>query len=339
MTVNTSGSDNASYTVTAIDGDTGVESLPGIDGFGWEIAGASQTNPVTITTNLLTEFEEGQEIYIDNVSGMTELNKRRFIVTNNVGLSFDLKDVDGTEYGAFTSATYPAMWRTNAVATSVNLSDIDTTLSWDAVPGAIRYTIYREVNGLFSYIGSTTKTTFSDDNIDPDVTQTPPIAKNPFLGEGNYPGAVGFHQQRRLFGGSLNEPNTWRASKIGDYSNFATSFPIKDDDAIEFTLADGKINQIKHFLPTKDLALFTTGQEWSVSSGGEVAFSPLTAKAEPETNWGCADHRPFMVGKSIVFVQEDNRTVRSFGFAQEVDGFKSNELSLFSDHIFQSLVS
>lgn len=334
-TVTASGSDSAAYTVTAIDDTTGVESLAGLGSIGYQIVGATRANPIQIETGNLTGYPEGQEVFITGVEGMTELNDRRFFVQNVNGLTFELRDEDGTDYGTFTGASVQSIFTTDYTVDSMDGTATANLISWSSVEGAARYSIYKGTNGIFGYIGSTTNLTFFDNNFAPDLTQTPPVSRNPFLKEGDRPGAVGFHQQRRLLGGSKNRPNTWLASKVGDYINYGISFPVKDDDAIDFTLDSGSINQIKHFLSAKDLALFTTGQEWSVSSGGEVAFSPLSADATPETNWGVADHRPFMVGKTMVFVQEDNRTVRSFGYDYNVAGYKSTELSLFAEHIFQ----
>lgn len=67
------------------------------------------------------------------------------------------------------------------------------TISWNAAPGAVSYNIYKtnvQYLGVVppgmiqGYIGSATGTSFVDDNIAPDYSQTPPIARNPFLGRG-----------------------------------------------------------------------------------------------------------------------------------------------------------
>jgi hypothetical protein len=66
-------------------------------------------------------------------------------------------------------------------------------IGWTGVPGAVGYNIYKSnvsyvsvvVPGVtFGFIGSTTGLAFSDSNISPDFTQTPPVAKNPFIGSG-----------------------------------------------------------------------------------------------------------------------------------------------------------
>lgn len=54
------------------------------------------------------------------------------------------------------------------------------TVSWTAVSGASGYNVYKQVNGVDAYAGTTSDTSFVDDNIDPDLTTCIPIYKNPF---------------------------------------------------------------------------------------------------------------------------------------------------------------
>ena len=60
----------------------------------------------------------------------------------------------------------------------LNNSGVD--ISWDAVPGATRYRVYRSYQGLYCYIGETEDTSFVDDNYKPDAGVTPPRHDDPF---------------------------------------------------------------------------------------------------------------------------------------------------------------
>lgn len=66
-------------------------------------------------------------------------------------------------------------------------------ISWNDMPGAVGYNIYKtnvSYNGpvpsgqLYGFIGTVTTNGFVDDNIAPDFSQTPPVARNPFEGSG-----------------------------------------------------------------------------------------------------------------------------------------------------------
>lgn len=54
------------------------------------------------------------------------------------------------------------------------------TVTWGPVEGAGLYRIYRNVGGVWAYIGQTEATTIRDENISPDASITPPLYDDPF---------------------------------------------------------------------------------------------------------------------------------------------------------------
>lgn len=56
------------------------------------------------------------------------------------------------------------------------------TITWTQAVDALRYNVYKQSNGLWGYVGQASGGTFVDDNITPDISQTPPIDNNPFYG-------------------------------------------------------------------------------------------------------------------------------------------------------------
>lgn len=327
-TANTTGSVTVRYRVTAVKKETGEESLPGIAA-GKTITGITKANPAVVTSTG-HGLSNGDEVYL-SVAGMTELNGRRFIIESVSANTFALAGEDSTSYTTFTSGTaYPTFSRiTNGAATANN------TISWTASDEAQKYVIYKESNGIFGLIGESETTSFTDNNIQADTSVSHPRARNPFLGAGNYPGCTGYYEQRRVFGGSLNNPDTSYYSKVGFHSNFTVSSPIQDDDAITARLNSGQVNEIRHFVPLNDLLLFTSGNEWQINSGPESAFSPSTIKHKPQTNWGCAHLAPIVVGGTVLFVQDNNIQVRSFGYSLQIDGYSSTDLTLLASHLFK----
>lgn len=69
------------------------------------ITGATATNPVVLTVANLDSLQDGDEVYVSGVGGMTQLNGRWFILDNpNFGAgTVELKGVNGTGYSAYTS--------------------------------------------------------------------------------------------------------------------------------------------------------------------------------------------------------------------------------------------
>lgn len=72
------------------------------------ITGATQADPVVITTSAAHGYSNDDEVFITGVAGMTEINDRWFVVNNVTATTFELRtihgtDVDGTGYTAYTS--------------------------------------------------------------------------------------------------------------------------------------------------------------------------------------------------------------------------------------------
>lgn len=95
-------------------------------------------------------------------------------------------DANGQESGAGTPATLSSLLDLRTTAGS-------NTITWNAVPGAIGYNIYKAeiryggavpAGATHGYIGFATGTTFIDSNIAPDFSITPAIVQNPFQGAG-----------------------------------------------------------------------------------------------------------------------------------------------------------
>lgn len=65
------------------------------------ITGATRANPVVITS-AAHGFVNGQRVYINGVSGMTQINNRSFVVAGRTANTFQLSGINGTSYSTFT---------------------------------------------------------------------------------------------------------------------------------------------------------------------------------------------------------------------------------------------
>lgn len=210
------------------------------------------------------------------------------------------------------------------------------TITWAAVARATYYIIYKDNAGagIYGFIGRATGTTFTDQNITAVKTDTPPNGKDPFVGAGNYPGAVGYYQQRLVFAGSNLSPQTVWMSKTGLFKNFGYSIPNKDDDAITFTIASKEVNRMRHLLGLRKLLGLTSGGEWTFT-GADTGLTAKTIQASQEGYDGSAIVPPVVVGNSAVYVQARGNRVSSFGYSINDDGFAAADLTLFSAHLFR----
>jgi len=152
-----------------------------------------------------------------------------------------------------------------------------------------------------------------------------------------YPSCVAFYPGDRLvFACSSYEPQTLWLSKVGDYNNFGTSVPVKDDDAITRTLASRQVSKILAIIPLNDLVVFTSTAEWKISASGQNAvLTPDKFNAQVQGYRGSAAVDPVIIGNRVIFVQEKGATVRDLGYDISVDGFTGADLSVLSRHLFQ----
>lgn len=208
------------------------------------------------------------------------------------------------------------------------------TISWNAVQGATEYNVYRAVNGVFAYIGVAEGTSFVDDNIEPDMTATAPMHKNPFANN-NYPSCSAYFQQRKIYGNSEKNPQTLWTSKTSAQSNFSVSRPLVATDAITLNMDDREVNEIRHFVPMKDLIVFTSNSEWKVNgTDGIFQANPMPA-AVVQSHYGSSHVEPIVSGSMVLFVQAGGSVIRDLGFDALTEGYDGDELSLFSSHLFE----
>jgi hypothetical protein len=222
---------------------------------------------------------------------------------------------------------------TNTLSTNGNKN----TVAWTAVAGAQRYSIYKLRNGLYGYIGQTANTSFDDDNIAADVLRTPPdpSTANPFPGAGDYPSAVGYFEQRRIFGGTNNRPQNGWVSRPGTESNMTSSLPTQDDDAITFRIVSGQQDRIQHIVALADLMYLTAGAEWRLQTRNGDALTPSSFAVRPQSYVGCSSVRPVVTSKSCLFVQGRGSHVRELSYAWETNAYAAEDISIMAPHLFR----
>lgn len=324
------------YKVTANNADTFEESLAGLSGTTIAITAATQANPVVVTTGAAHGLQYGDEILIENVVGMTELNDRRFLVldaptTTTIELmSVSRAPIDSTGYTAYTSG---GTVRPAFIEVDTHVAPWDLEVSWNAAAGADSYNIYREEQGLYSFIGRTDRLEFQDNFIDADVSDTAPVAANPFEeGSGFWPSTTGFFQQRQIYANSDTFPNRFWMTQTGVFYNFATSSPLRDDDAIIATLAARRINEIRHVIPLSDLVILTSGAEFRIKGAGDNAFTPSTINIKPQSYYGSTALRPIVAGDVALYLSPGN-FVRELAYEFAADKFTGRDITVLARHL------
>ena len=339
-----------------------------VRGIGVNISSITQANPAVVTVVAAHQFQLGDPINISGVAGMTQING--WFTVSDITPSTELKlhvydtgvDVDSTAFTAYVSGgTVQYGNQTNdlinyykltsiatngfdesvasvagSVANNLSVSGASNNLSWVAVPGALRYNVYKQQSGLYGYIGQTEGTTFNDNNIAPDMGITPPIVDPVFASAGNYPQSVSYFEQRRVFAGTTNEPQSMWMTRSGTESDMSYSLPVKDDDRINFRVAAREANTIRHVIPLTQLILLTSAAEWRVSPVNSDAITPTTVSVRPQSYVGASNVQPEIINNSMVYCAARGGHVRELGYSWQSNGFITGDLSIRAAHLFDN---
>ena len=211
------------------------------------------------------------------------------------------------------------------------------TISWAAVANAQSYNVYKQLNGLWGFIGNTQSLNFSDNNIAPDMSIVPGTPDPVFSSAGNYPSAVAYFQQRKSFAGTLNAPQNCWMSNSGTESMFSYSLPSLDTDRIAFRVAALKADLIQHLVPMLQLILLTSESEFALTPGGSNAVTPSTVSVSPQSYIGASSVQPTIINTTMVYAAARGGHVRELGYAWTVNGYTTGDLSLRAAHLFDNL--
>ena len=179
--------------------------------------------------------------------------------------------------------------------------------------------------------------TFDDEYISPDMSQTPVDPTFPFSGEGDYPSCVGIHQQRLVFASSRNDPATIWFSATGDLYDFSPHKSIREDDPMTVSLAATELPDVNHMVVSRDVIALAAGGEWKVSpvSGNTLTFKTVSATLQSR----CGSSRrlkPLLVGDEIVFADGSEMGLLATKYNYASDGYESTDLTVVSSNLFRS---
>jgi hypothetical protein len=327
-----SGSPANAYVVSAIDQTTYEESLPS----------ASLTAPGVATgTSPNTIYFQGAStdiLYnIYKINDSAGSNSYGFIGSSNptaVGFVFTLSSAQSVTAGAVYSYGGNDYTAVQTVTSSTTI-----WMSGTVQPGT---------SGTLTKVSGTGPTTmaftsnkpvisFIDIGADPDLTEPPQTARDPFeTSIGGNPGCVAYIQQRLTYGNLVNFPERVEMSQTGKYLNFNVSIPSVQSDGVEFDMVGSQINPIKHILDIGGMIILTEKGEWAVNNQGQGAITPSNIYLQQQTAYGCTDLKPIVIGQTAIYVQARGNVVRDLAFMWQTQGYIGNDLTIFSSHLFEN---
>lgn len=215
------------------------------------------------------------------------------------------------------------------------------TIGWDPVVGAFGYNIYRNVNGVWAFVGFTRETSFIDSGLDPDLTESIPDARLELVngGQPTFPGAITYFQQRLMLANLPNNPEAVFGSRTGAFKNFTRKTPITSDESLFFRMAGRKVNTVRHLLDLGSLIVFTNAGEWIVQGDAAGILRPGEINPKQYSYNGSNHLSPIVINSNALYVQAEGSIVRDLGFdigSGGADGFRDGDLTAFSGHLFEN---
>lgn len=348
-TVTTSSNPTAySYVVTAVDFDTGEESI------------ASDVTSTTESVDI-SRLAGSLEISWNEVSGAGSYNIYRGpvgygrtiplvgslygYVGSAFGLDFydnnivpDMSKVPPLALNPFAPGQIIGVTITNPGSgyTSPPTASISSATGSGAVLRVVGTTSVRAViveNGGEGYTGADT-ITFSSS---PGVTATGTLNLGPSTG--TYPTTVAYFQQRRVYASTTNNPDTYFMSRIGVYNNMDRGLIPAGDDALIGTPWGQQVNGIQALVPMPGgLVVLTGSSAWQVNGGGPaVPITPTSQVAQPQAFNGCHDKiPPIVINYDILYVQAKGTIVRDLEYDFYTNIYTGTDLSALSSHLFEN---
>lgn len=310
-----------------------------VDGSGWTPYAAGGTAQLALPLAVVTATPHGMsaddEIAFSGVEApFTALNSGYYTVTVTGPSAFTIND----NYGATTQSDNPAA--AEAVRTSIYLPSITfpssvapVTLQWDVVIGALEYNVYRSINGVYAYVGTSGTEAFEDLGYDSDPFDTPPIDRDVFAEPGKYPAAVGLFQQRLLLGGSTDDSERIDAGRTGLFFNFTKSNPVQADDSFSWVMRSNQVQGIRHILEMSRCLIFTQSSIFTLEGNEAGALVPTAINPRKRAEHGVGDVAPIPVGNAVIYVQAFGKIVREI-LPGSGDDFNSKDLTVYSRHLF-----
>ena len=150
-----------------------------------------------------------------------------------------------------------------------------------------------------------------------------------------HPSCVSFFEQRLVFAGTTNEPQTLYFSKSGDYENMTTG--TNADDAMVYTIASNQVNRIRYLKAQRTLIVGTTGGEFTVSADGtDAAITPSNIVIKKQSSYGTANVDAIPAGNAVLFLQKAKRKIRELSYNFDTDGYVAPDLTILNDIVTKS---
>ena len=151
---------------------------------------------------------------------------------------------------------------------------------------------------------------------------------------GDYPAAVGYFEQRRIFAGSNLRPQQIWMTATGTESNMTYHLPLQDTDRVSFAVAARDLNQIQHIVALQQLIALTSAAEWRVSPLNSDAITPSSISVRPQSYIGASTVQPQIINTNLLYAAARGGHVRELSYDYTAGGYITGDISIRAPHLF-----
>lgn len=196
---------------------------------------------------------------------------------------------------------------------------------------AINYTIANKTATTFELVGidSTAYGTFATEAGEGTVQK---ITRTD-----NRPSTCAYYQQRLTLANTNNDTEGAWTSKTALRKNFSKSTPLEDTDPVTFSLLGRQVNEINHLMDLGKLLMFTESGEWVIDGDASGVLTPTGINPRQHTaNGSSSAVAPVVVNDSALYVQSMGSVIRDASFDISSEGYRGSEVTIFSSHLFDN---
>jgi hypothetical protein len=223
----------------------------------------------------------------------------------------------------------------------------------------LAFRLYRGRGDVFGWIGDTRTHEFVDQGDEPDYTIQPPLGTDPFrriiggLAFIERPLAIGFFQQRRVFGGgsiitaptliggvpvggdNIGRVDTLFFSATNDFYNFDQRLALHvAGEPLIFQLAARRREFIRHLVPLERLVVLTNCSCWTIGgqTGSPLDFDSVDARVCDDVGSGYV--QPLIVDGAVLFVRTKGTGARVLVPGSADAPYRGLDVSENARHLF-----
>jgi len=154
---------------------------------------------------------------------------------------------------------------------------------------------------------------------------------------GNYPRCSTPVEQRQVWAGTDNFPNTIFGTRFGQPTSFHTTEFALDSDPYVLSLNAKQSTPIRYLEENSEgMFVFAEGHISQVRGTNDEAITTANAKGTPQPSEGCANLPPLVIGREFLHVNNARSSVNTLRPSNLPSYFLINSVSEFSNHLFSA---